>query len=93
MGPACPSSHWLPFLPASALATPLVLLALPHPPPLSLQRMLDMFRRHGDPPEFNHLYALPAAATLGVYAAGQLTGAPGPGGLEHWSRGRKQVQQ
>ncbi|TRY71862.1 hypothetical protein TCAL_03151 [Tigriopus californicus] len=31
-------------------------------------RMLDMFRRSTDPPEYNYLYALPASAFLGSYA-------------------------
>ncbi|EEB15892.1 NAD(P) transhydrogenase, putative [Pediculus humanus corporis] len=31
------------------------------------KRMLDMFRRPGDPPEYNYLYGLPAAAFLGGY--------------------------
>ena len=30
-------------------------------------RMLDMFRRPGDPPEYNSLYAIPAVAFLGAY--------------------------
>ncbi|KAF5398139.1 Nadp transhydrogenase, partial [Paragonimus heterotremus] len=36
------------------------------------QRMLDMFRRPTDPPEYNYLYALPAAALLGSYTYGVL---------------------
>ncbi|KAF6775508.1 hypothetical protein AHF37_05494 [Paragonimus kellicotti] len=41
------------------------------------QRMLDMFRRPTDPPEYNYLYALPAAALLGSYTCGVLyMGAP-----------------
>ena len=38
------------------------------------KRMLDMFKRPTDPPEFNHLYAIPAAATLAAYAAGHFAG-------------------
>lgn len=34
------------------------------------QRMLDMFRRPTDPPEYNYLYTIPAAALLGSYAYG-----------------------
>lgn len=34
---------------------------------LVTQRMLDMFRRPGDPPEYNYLYAIPAAAFLTAY--------------------------
>ncbi|XP_064488685.1 NAD(P) transhydrogenase, mitochondrial-like [Ornithodoros turicata] len=34
---------------------------------LVTQRMLDMFRRPGDPKEHNYLYALPGAAFLGAY--------------------------
>lgn len=47
-------------------------------PPLhraSLQRMLDMFKRPTDPPEYNQLYAIPGAAMLATYAAGHFTGA------------------
>lgn len=40
------------------------------------QRMLDMFKRPGDPPEYNQLYAIPAAALLGTYAVGHLAGYP-----------------
>lgn len=40
------------------------------------QRMLDMFKRPGDPPEFNQLYAIPAAATVGTFALGSLAGFP-----------------
>lgn len=40
------------------------------------QRMLDMFRRPSDPPEFNQLYAIPAAATVGTFALGSLAGFP-----------------
>jgi H+-translocating NAD(P) transhydrogenase len=34
------------------------------------QRMLDMFKRPTDPPEYNLLYGIPAAAALGLYAYG-----------------------
>lgn len=34
------------------------------------QRMLDMFKRPTDPPEYNYLYALPALTTLAAYAYG-----------------------
>ena len=34
---------------------------------LVTQRMLDMFKRPDDPPEYNYLYAVPAAAFLGGY--------------------------
>ena len=40
-----------------------------------------MFKRPDDPPEFNHLYALPAAAALAVYGAGHAAGALGVLGL------------
>ncbi|XP_047481904.1 NAD(P) transhydrogenase, mitochondrial-like [Penaeus chinensis] len=33
------------------------------------QRMLDMFKRPTDPPEYNYLYGIPATAFLGGYAA------------------------
>lgn len=34
------------------------------------QRMLDMFKRPTDPPEYNYLYGIPGAAALGLYAYG-----------------------
>ena len=46
--------------------------------PLSPQRMLDMFKRPTDPPEYNSLYAVPAGALLAAYAAGHFTGALRP---------------
>lgn len=39
------------------------------------KRMLDMFKRPNDPPEYNYLYTLPAAAFLGAYGYGFATGA------------------
>ncbi len=41
------------------------------------QRMLDMFRRKTDPPQFVKLYALPAAALVAATAAGQAAGLAG----------------
>lgn len=38
------------------------------------QRMLDMFRRPGDPKEHNYLYAIPGTALLAGAAAGHLAG-------------------
>ena len=40
------------------------------------QRMLDMFKRPTDPPEYNKLYAIPAAVTIGTFALGQSVGFP-----------------
>ncbi|KAI3433374.1 hypothetical protein D9Q98_003191 [Chlorella vulgaris] len=40
------------------------------------QRMLDMFKRPDDPPQYNKLYAIPGAAMLAAYAAGHYTGHP-----------------
>ncbi|XP_058944433.1 NAD(P) transhydrogenase, mitochondrial-like [Pocillopora verrucosa] len=40
------------------------------------KRMLDMFRRPDDPPEYTYLYAIPGAAVLGGYAAGKMAGYP-----------------
>jgi len=37
-------------------------------------KMLDMFKRPTDPPEYYHLYGIPAATTLGLYTAGTMTG-------------------
>ncbi|CAK8685581.1 unnamed protein product [Clavelina lepadiformis] len=39
---------------------------------LVTQRMLNMFRRPGDPPEHNYLYAIPAASYLAAYYFGNL---------------------
>lgn len=41
---------------------------------LITQRMLDMFKRPTDPPEYNYLYALPAAAFVGGYGASVAAG-------------------
>lgn len=38
------------------------------------QRMLDMFKRPGDPDEHMHLMAIPAAALIGTYALGTMAG-------------------
>ena len=43
------------------------------------KRMLDMFRRPGDPDEHHGLYAIPAAALIGGCLAGQLAGAAARG--------------
>jgi len=44
---------------------------------LVTKRMLDMFKRPTDPPEYNHLYAIPGAALSGGYLALHLAGFPG----------------
>lgn len=41
---------------------------------LITQRMLDMFKRPTDPPEYNYLYALPCAAFVGGYGASVAAG-------------------
>jgi NAD(P) transhydrogenase len=41
------------------------------------KRMLDMFKRPGDPKEFTHLYGIPAAVFMGSVIAGHLSGASG----------------
>ncbi|XP_041847805.1 NAD(P) transhydrogenase, mitochondrial-like [Melanotaenia boesemani] len=41
---------------------------------LITQRMLDMFKRPTDPPEYNYLYALPGAAFVGGYGASLAAG-------------------
>jgi len=38
------------------------------------QRMLDMFKRPTDPPEYNYLYGIPAVASLGAYGWGVANG-------------------
>ena len=43
---------------------------------LITQRMLDMFRRPDDPPEYNYLYGIPAAAFLGGYLTAHAYGYP-----------------
>lgn len=40
------------------------------------QRMLDMFKRPTDPPEYNYLYGIPAATFIGGYAATAASGYP-----------------
>lgn len=42
---------------------------------LVTKRMLDMFKRPDDPPEYGYLYGIPAAAFLGAYAWGVTGGA------------------
>ncbi|GMT32860.1 hypothetical protein PFISCL1PPCAC_24157 [Pristionchus fissidentatus] len=42
---------------------------------LVTKRMLDMFRRPTDPPDYNYLYGLPAAVFLGGYGYGLTIGA------------------
>lgn len=41
------------------------------------QRLLDMFKRKTDAPEYNYLYSLPALTFLGSFMAGHLYGFPG----------------
>ncbi|KAB5574612.1 hypothetical protein PHYPO_G00211010 [Pangasianodon hypophthalmus] len=41
---------------------------------LITQRMLDMFKRPTDPPEYNYLYALPGAVFVGGYGASHYAG-------------------
>ncbi|GAB0093708.1 NAD(P) transhydrogenase, mitochondrial [Sergentomyia squamirostris] len=43
---------------------------------LVTQRMLDMFKRPGDPPEYNMLFGIPATAFLGGYGYAAMTGFP-----------------
>lgn len=43
---------------------------------LVTQRMLDMFKRPTDPPEYTYLYGIPAAVFLGGYAATAASGYP-----------------
>lgn len=43
---------------------------------LITQRMLDMFKRPDDPPEYNYLYAIPGAAFLGGYFWAHASGYP-----------------
>lgn len=40
------------------------------------KRMLDMFRRPTDPPDYNSLYLIPASALLGGYALGAMNNFP-----------------
>mmetsp|Transcript_20427 Transcript_20427/g.31525 ORF Transcript_20427/g.31525 Transcript_20427/m.31525 type:complete len:1062 (-) Transcript_20427:163-3348(-) len=37
-------------------------------------KMLDMFKRPDDPPEFYHLYGIPAGGALAMYTAGSMSG-------------------
>uniref|UniRef100_A0A914YTN0 proton-translocating NAD(P)(+) transhydrogenase n=1 Tax=Panagrolaimus superbus TaxID=310955 RepID=A0A914YTN0_9BILA len=43
---------------------------------LITKRMLDMFKRPSDPPEYHFLYALPGGALLGIYSYGAMNGFP-----------------
>jgi NAD(P) transhydrogenase len=38
------------------------------------QKMLDMFKRPDDPPEYYHLYGIPAGGTLAAYSIGSYSG-------------------
>ena len=38
------------------------------------KKMLDMFKRPTDPPEYYHLYGIPAAGSLVFYTAGSMSG-------------------
>jgi hypothetical protein len=38
------------------------------------KRMLDMFKRPTDPPEYNYLYVIPGGVLLGTYALGAVNG-------------------
>jgi H+-translocating NAD(P) transhydrogenase len=38
------------------------------------RKMLDMFKRPDDPPEYFHLYGVPAGVALGLYSIGSLSG-------------------
>ena len=38
------------------------------------KKMLDMFKRPDDPPEYYHLYGIPAAGTFAFYGAGSMSG-------------------
>lgn len=38
------------------------------------QKMLDMFKRKGDPEEYNYLFAIPAAALIGSLLLGTSMG-------------------
>ena len=40
------------------------------------KRMLDMFKRKDDPTEHNHLYGIPAAASIGALLAAHAAGVP-----------------
>ena len=46
--------------------------------------MLDMFKRPDDPPEYYHMYLLPAGALLGGYAVAK---AAGYGQMDHVREG------
>ena len=41
---------------------------------LVTQRMLDMFKRSTDPPEFNYLYIIPGSVLTGIYLLAALNG-------------------
>ncbi|KAK9832503.1 hypothetical protein WJX81_002580 [Elliptochloris bilobata] len=68
----------LPETPAQAMAASAVLMSAVNIGGgfTVTKRMLDMFRRPGDPNEHHRLYAIPAAALIGGCLAGQLAGYP-----------------
>lgn len=37
-------------------------------------KMLDMFKRPDDPPEYYHLYGIPAAVSMGLYGIASMSG-------------------
>ena len=39
-------------------------------------KMLDMFKRPDDPPEYYHYYGVPAAATMAMYGGAHMAGYP-----------------
>ena len=40
------------------------------------KRMLDMFKRKGDPPEYTYLYSIPGVAAIGALLGSHMMGVP-----------------
>ncbi len=75
-GLLCMGGGYLPATTAQALAASAALISSVNifGGFLITKRMLDMFRRPGDPPEYNYLYAIPSAAFLTGYLAAHYHG-------------------
>lgn len=77
-GAMCMGGGLLPHTSAQALAATAVLLSSVNifGGFMTTKRMLDMFKRPTDPPEYNYLYGIPAAILIGGYGASYMAGIP-----------------
>lgn len=67
-------SLWLPEIALTFPLTPGPTIANPTGGFIVTTKMLDMFKRPDDPPEYYHLYGIPAGAALTLYSIGSMTG-------------------